>query len=183
MTDSALRNREVNDVKSGDFRGRSEYVLRPKRARMAHRLPLGVPALRAGKEVTGAFYFTAAPPPGDRAQIDRYRRFRTALTYMGYSVIDKEVHVITDKTTGLTKMKGNLDVEMAFKMLTTATQFDEAVLLGVDVDFLPIVRHLQNLGKTVTCVGRRQMTSTEIINTAKFTDLEDLRGLIERRPG
>lgn len=135
----------------------------------------------ADKEVTGAFYFTAAPPPGDRAQVDKYRRFRTALTYMGYSVIDKEVHIITDKTTGQTKMKGNLDVEMAFKMLTTASQFDDAVLLGVDVDFLPIIKHLQNLGKTVTCVGRRQMTSTEIINTAKFIHLEDLRGLIERR--
>lgn len=135
----------------------------------------------AGKEVAGAFYFTASPPAGNRQEVEKYRRFRTALVYIGYSVIDKEIHVITDRLTGQAKMKGNLDVEMAFKMLTTAEQFDEAVLIGVDVDFLPIIRHLQNLGKMLTCVGRREMTSTEVINTARFIDLEALRGLIERR--
>ena len=96
-------------------------------------------------------------------------------------MVDKEVHVVTDRATGQTKMKGNLDVEMAFKILTTADQFDEAILLGVDVDFLPIIRHLQNLGKLVVCVGRRQMTSSEMINVARFIDLDELRGLIERR--
>lgn len=135
----------------------------------------------ANKEVVGAYYFTAKPQAGNREQIEKYQKYRKALIYIGYSVIDKEVHVINDPSSGQTKMKGNLDVELAFKMLTTADQFDEAVLLGVDIDFLPIIKHLQNLGKMVTCVGRRQMTSTELLNATKFIDLEDIRGLVERR--
>lgn len=52
--------------------------------------------------------------------IAKYRKFRSALIHIGYSVIDKEVHVITDRATGQTKMKGNLDIELTFRMLSTA---------------------------------------------------------------
>ena len=136
----------------------------------------------AGKEIAGAYYFTATPPAGNIQAVQAYRRFRTALIYIGYSVVDKEVHVITDRQTGQTKLKGNLDIELTFRMLSTADSWDEAVLLGVDVDYVPIITHLQNLGKTITCVGRRQSTSLELINAAnRFIDLEDLRRLIEKR--
>ena len=135
----------------------------------------------AGKQVTGAYYFTATPPARNLDAVQRYRRFRTALIYIGWNVIDKEVHVITDRETGQTKTKGNLDIELTFRMLSSADAWDEAILFGVDVDYIPIIKHLQNLGKTITCVGRREMTSIELINAARFIDLESLRGLIEKR--
>jgi len=134
------------------------------------------------REKAGAFYFTATPPAGDRDKLDKYRKFRTALIYMGYTVVDKEVSVITDRTTGVTKLKGNLDVEMVFRMLTTVESYDEAVILGGDRDYVPIFEHLRNLGKTVTVVGRRASTATEVINVAnRFMDLDSIRDRIEKR--
>lgn len=138
----------------------------------------------AGKEIYGAFYFTATPPAGERQAVEKYRRFRTALIRMGYNVIDKEVHIVRDSVTNeVIRVKGNLDIELVFRMLTTVSGWDEGLLFGLDIDYVPIIEHLSNLGKTVVCVGRKQMTSLEVINVAnKFIDLEDLRNLIQRRP-
>ena len=136
----------------------------------------------SGKQLSGAWYFTATPSAGNRGAIEKYRGFRTALIHLGFTVIDKEVHIITDRNTGQTRIKGNLDVELVFRMLTTSNSWDECVLFGVDIDFIPVIKHLQNLGKTVLSVGRRQMTSLELINTAnEYIELEKLRNLIEKR--
>ena len=48
----------------------------------------------AGKQVCGAYYFTASPSASNAEAVKRYRGFRTALINIGYEVIDKEVHVI-----------------------------------------------------------------------------------------
>lgn len=136
----------------------------------------------ANKQKCGAFYFTATPAAANVEAVQKYRKFRTALIYMGYEVIDKEVHVIQDPTAGITKLKGNLDIELVFRMLTSADGWDEGVLMGMDLDYIPIINHLRNLGKTITCVGRRQMTSLELINSAtQYIELESLRKLIERK--
>lgn len=67
-------------------------------------------------------------------------------------------------------------------MLTTSSSWDESVLFGVDIDFIPVIKHLQNLGKTIISVGRRQMTSLELINTVNdYKELDELRNLIEKR--
>jgi uncharacterized LabA/DUF88 family protein len=67
-------------------------------------------------------------------------------------------------------------------MLTSADGWDEGVLIGIDLDYIPIINHLRNVGKTITCVGRRQMTSLNLINAAtQFIELESLRKLIERK--
>ncbi len=135
----------------------------------------------AGKQKCGAFYFTATPAASNPQAVQRYRKFRTALIYMGYEVIDKEVHVIQDPTSGITKLKGNLDIELVFRMLASATGWDEGILMGMDLDYIPIINHLRNMGKTVICVGRKQMTSLELINAStQFIELDDLRKLIEK---
>ena len=136
----------------------------------------------SGKQLLGAWYFTATPSAGNREAVDKYRKFRTALIHIGYKIIDKEVHVIHDSNTGYTRVKGNLDVELVFRMLTTSSSWDECIIFGVDIDFIPVIKHLQNLGKTVVSVGRRQMTSLELINTVNdFIELEKLKNLIEKR--
>ena len=134
------------------------------------------------REKAGAYYFTASPPAGDPAKIDKYRRFRTALINLGFNVVDKEVKVLSDPATGQTKVKGNLDIELVFRMLTTISSFDEAVLMGGDSDYVPIIDHLRASGKTVTVVGRRESVSTNLINSAnKFLDLNSIRNRIEKK--
>ena len=135
------------------------------------------------REKAAAYYFTASPPVGDIAKVDKYRRFRTALIHIGFTVVDKEVKVLSDPTTGQVKLKGNLDIDLVFRMLTAVDSYDEVVLMGGDSDYVPIIQHLRNLGKIVIVVGRRQSTATEIINaTTRFVDLESIRARIEKRP-
>ena len=136
----------------------------------------------SGKQKCGAFYFTATPAASDTIAVTKYRKFRTALIYMGWEVIDKEVHIIKDRATGETIKKGNLDIELVFRMLTSATGWDDGVLVGMDLDYIPIITHLRNLGKNIAVVGRREMTSLELINAAtQYIELNEIRRLIERK--
>ncbi len=135
----------------------------------------------ANKQKCGAYYFTATPAASNPERVEKYRKFRAALIYMDYEVIDKEVHVIQDKS-GIVKLKGNLDIELVFRMLTSSPGWDEGILMGMDLDYIPIINHLRNLSKTVVCVGRRQMTSLDLINTAtQFIELDNIRKLIEKK--
>lgn len=135
------------------------------------------------RDVYGAFYFTATPAAGNKERIQAYRRFRGFLINIGFTVIDKEVREIRDRDTGeLIRQKGNLDIELVFRMLSGAHQYEEAVIFGCDVDYVPIIQHLRNIGKMTTIVGRRQSTAIDLINACdKFIDLENIRPRIERK--
>ena len=134
------------------------------------------------RELVGAWYFTASPPPADADKLTKHRKFKYALMQIGYSVKEKEVRVHYDKDTGQVKLKGNLDIELVFRMLTTSQTFETAVLLGGDSDYIPVIEHLANNGKKVIVVGRRQSTATDLINVAnQFIDLNDIRDRIDKR--
>ena len=134
------------------------------------------------RDKAAAYYFTASPAAGDSDRIGKYRGFKTALINIGYSVVDKEVKVLTDEKTGQTKLKGNLDIDLVFHMLTEADSYDVAVLMGGDADYVPIIQHLRHSGKQVTVIGRRRSTATDVLNAAtKFHDLDELRSKIERK--
>ena len=134
-----------------------------------------------GKKLSGAFYFTATPPGYDKEAVSNYRRFKTFLVFTGYMVVDKEVKVIEDEKTQDIKLKGNLDIELVFRMLTSAHGYDEAVLLGGDSDYVPVIEHLRNTGKVIHCIGRREATSLELMNVCnRYTELETLRSTIQR---
>jgi len=131
------------------------------------------------RELAGAYYFTATPSVANADALDRYRKFKHAMTMMGYNVKDKEVRVIRDENSGQTRLKGNLDIELVFRLLSSQSSYDIAVLLGGDSDYVPIIEHLVNNGKRVIVVGRRQSTATDLINSAsQFTDLNDIRDRI-----
>ena len=133
------------------------------------------------KQLCGCYYFTATPPASNHQAVDNYRKFKRFLIHTGFHVIDKEVKVINDQRTGQIKLKGNLDIELVFRMLAGINGYDEAVIFGGDSDFLSVVAHLRNLGKVVSCIGRRAATSIELINECdSFTDLSDIRKFIER---
>lgn len=134
------------------------------------------------RDIYGAFYFTATPRAGDTEQWKRYRPFRGKLIYIGFKVIDKELQEIRDpETKQILRVKGNLDIELVFRLLTGAHQYDEAIICGCDIDYVPIIHHLRNIGKKVVVVGRRKSTSLEMINACdQFVDLEDIRRRIER---
>lgn len=134
------------------------------------------------REKAGAYYFVASPSPSDPDKLVTYRKFRTALINMGYQVVDKEIRVLVDPATNVKTVKGNLDIDMVFAILTSINLYDEAVLMGGDSDFIPIIKHLRNSGKSVTVIGRRASMATDVINAAsKYVDLEEIRKQIEKR--
>jgi len=133
------------------------------------------------REKSGAWYFTAKPQAADASALERYMKFKHALTQIGYSVKDKDVRVLYDKNTGQVRLKGNLDIELVFRMLSSINSYDTAVLMGGDSDYIPLIEHIINMGKKVIIVGRRESTATDLINTAnQFIDLNDIRDRIEK---
>jgi len=134
-----------------------------------------------GKEIWGAYYFTGTPPFDNITEIKEYRTFRGALIHIGNFVIDKEAKVIVDRATGDRKLKANLDVEITLNIMASMDSYDEMVFLGGDSDFAPLIKHLRESGKHVTCISRRQSTGLELINVSnKFIDLNEIRNEIEK---
>jgi len=134
------------------------------------------------RDIYGAYYFTATPPPGRKDQLTKYRKFRKFLIATGYKVIDKEVRIIHDPATGETREKGNLDIELVFHMMAAPHQWDEAVVFGCDVDYEPVFKHLRSIGKRVKLVGRKEMTSLDLINACdEYVDLHQIRNRIEKK--
>lgn len=135
------------------------------------------------RQLYGAHYFTATPTPDRPEKVASYRKFKKFLMATGYKVFDKELRVMTDEETGQTITKGNLDIELVFRMMVAPHQWDEAVVFGCDIDYEPVFQHLRNLGKRVRLVGRRQMVSLDLINACEeFIELNDIRGRIEKQP-
>ena len=134
------------------------------------------------REKSGAWYFTAKPQAAEAEALEKYMKFKHALTRIGYSVKDKDVRVLYDKNTGQIRLKGNLDIELVFRMLSSIGSYDTAVLMGGDSDYIPLIEHLVNNGKKVIIVGRRESTATDLINAAnQFIDLNEIRDRICKR--
>lgn len=135
----------------------------------------------ANRDTVGAYFFTATPSADQPERVKAYRRFKRFLQYTGYRVIDKEVRILEDKSTGQVRVKGNLDIELVFRLLATIDSYDEAIIVGGDADYIPVIEHLVNVGKTVRIVGSQQSTSIDLINTAnKYTEMSDIQSAIER---
>ena len=135
------------------------------------------------RQLYGAYYFTASPPPDRTEKLKGYRNFKKFLISTGYKVVDKELRVIVDAETRERREKGNLDIELVFRMMCAPHLWDEAIVFGCDVDYEPVFQHLRGLGKRVKLLGRRQMTSLDLINACdEFTDLNEIRNRIEKQP-
>jgi uncharacterized LabA/DUF88 family protein len=82
---------------------------------------------------------------------------------------------------GTTRRKANCDVEMAFHLMNERDNFDRAVVLSGDGDFLPILKHLREEGKEVLILSRGPRTAKEIRQFAgkNFRDFEYLRELLK----
>lgn len=107
------------------------------------------------------------------------------LSYNGFNLVTKHVKRYADEATGLVRMKGNMDIEIAVDMLQMAPRLDHVVLFSGDGDFRPLVEAVQRQGVRVTVIStlRSQppMTSDDLRRQADvFIELDDLADLIGR---
>ena len=103
-------------------------------------------------------------------------KFYLKLEEFGYSLILKPVKLY-NQDDGTTKRKANCDVDMAFYLMKERDNFERAVVLSGDGDFLPVLKYLKKIGKEVIMLGRGERTAKEIKQFAgdNFRDFEYLR--------
>jgi len=117
--------------------------------------------------------------------IDKHLRrvkFYIKLQKFGYALFLKPVKLY-EQEDGTTKRKANCDVDMAFYLMKEKDNFDSAVILSGDGDFLPVLKHLKEIGKNIKILARGPRTAKEIKQFAggNFRDFEYLKFIIEMK--
>ncbi|MBU3979514.1 NYN domain-containing protein [Patescibacteria group bacterium] len=88
-------------------------------------------------------------------------KFYLKLHGFGYRLYLKPVKIYY-QADGRTERKANCDVEMAFYLMKEKDNFDRVVVLSGDGDFLPLLKHLKEIGKEVIILARGPRTAKEI---------------------
>jgi len=106
------------------------------------------------------------------------------LDYNGFSVVTKPVKRFTDAD-GRSRIKGNMDMEMAVDLLELAPRLDHAVLFTGDGDFRRVVVAVQARGVRVTVVSTLRTQPPQISDELRrqadvYLDLADLLPEIAR---
>ena len=103
-------------------------------------------------------------------------RFYMRLEQFGFILFLKPVKSYRQED-GRIERKANCDVDMAFRLMKERQNFNRALVLSGDGDFLPVLRHLRQSGKEVIVLSRAARTAKEIKQFAgsDFRDFEYLR--------
>lgn len=88
-------------------------------------------------------------------------RFYLKLKKFSYRLYLKPVKLYKQED-GTTRRKANCDVEMTFRLLKEKDNYDRAVILSGDGDFLPVLKYLRDEGKEVIILARGARTAREI---------------------
>jgi len=107
-------------------------------------------------------------------------RFYIKLQEFGYELILKPVKMYGEED-GSTRRKANCDVDMTFYLMKEKDNFDKAIILSGDGDFLPVLKYLKEKGKEVVILARGPRTAREIRQFAgsNFRDFGYLRYLLK----
>ncbi|MFZ2522355.1 MAG: NYN domain-containing protein [Minisyncoccia bacterium] len=108
-------------------------------------------------------------------------RFYLKLEKFGYKLILKPVKTYDDRE-GNPIRKANCDVDMTLMLATEKDNFDRAIILSGDGDFLPVMKYLKRCKKEVLVLARGRRTAKEIKQFvgSKFMDFEYLRERLKR---
>ncbi|NNE65922.1 MAG: NYN domain-containing protein [Pyrinomonadaceae bacterium] len=118
-----------------------------------------------------AFFYT-----GVDAGAERQQGFLLWMRRNGFRVVQKELKTFVDGT-----RKANLDVEIAVDMLSLAGQYDTAVLVSGDEDFVYALNAVAYKGCRVEVAGFRSNTAPRLIDVADFfIDLGDIADLVRK---
>jgi len=129
-----------------------------------------------------AYYYTAIIEDQDYSPL---RPLVDWLDYNGFTMVTKAAKRYTEYATGLTRTKGNMDIEIAVDMMEICGHVDHIVLFSGDGDFRRLVEAVQRKGVRVTVVStvksQPPMASDDLRRQADtFVDLVDLSTLIGR---
>ena len=129
-----------------------------------------------------AYYYTALLEDQEYSPL---RPLVDWLDYNGFTMVTKAAKRYTEHATGVTRTKGNMDIEIAVDMMEIAPHVDHIVLFSGDGDFRRLVEAVQRKGVRVTVVSTTRsqppMASDDLRRQADaFVELNDLARLIAR---
>jgi uncharacterized LabA/DUF88 family protein len=127
--------------------------------------------------VIDAFYYVGV----DVAPEARQDAYLKALTYMGYTLITKNLKTVT-QANGVEKKKANLDIEIVLDMFNTVDLYEMAVLVSGDGDFERPLQLLRAKGKRFLVLSTAGFVAKEIREVAgmRFIDFQDIRAEVEK---
>jgi len=124
--------------------------------------------LTGTRQFMGAYVFDTRRPYGVE---DGSRRFHDKLRYMGFRIVAREAF---DENRQEQK---EVDVALACEMLVHAfrNNFDVAILVSGDRDFVPAIQHVQSSGKRVEVAAFANSVGQEMRRSAdRFHELEKM---------
>ncbi|WP_409018412.1 NYN domain-containing protein [Brevundimonas vesicularis] len=126
-------------------------------------------------QLVRAYYYTAII---EGEEFSPVRPLVDWLDYNGFTVATKPVKRFTDAQ-GHSRIKGNMDIEIAVDMLQLAPRVDHMVLFSGDGDFRRLVEALQAQGVRVTVVSTTRSQPPQIADELRrqadeFVDLSDV---------
>lgn len=107
-------------------------------------------------------------------------RFYLKLQEFNYKLYLKPVKLY-EQEDGATKRKANCDVDMTFYLMKEKDNFDRAIILSGDGDFLPVLKYLKENGKEIIILARGPRTAKEIkrFSGSNFRDFVRLEKYIK----
>lgn len=125
--------------------------------------------------LTRAYYYTAVV---EGEEFSPVKPLVDWLGYNGFTVVTKPVKRFTDGQ-GHTRLKGNMDVEIAVDMMDLTPRIDHMVLFSGDGDFRRLVEAVQARGVRVTVISTTRTQPPHIADELRrqadaFLDLNDL---------
>lgn len=129
-----------------------------------------------------AYYYTAIIEDEEFSTI---RPLLDWLEFNGFTVVTKPTKEFVNPLTGIRKVKGNMDIELAVDVMELSAHIDHAILFTGDGDFTHLVRVLQRHGVRVTVVStiatQPIMIADELRRVADtFVDLLELAPQLRR---
>lgn len=126
-----------------------------------------------------AYYYTAINEVEGPDSHVAIRPLVDWLDYNGYSMVTKPSKKFVNHF-GITKVKGNMDIELAVQAMELAGSIDHAVIFSGDGDFKALVLGLQRRGVLVTVVSSITTVPPQCADELRrvsdiFIDLNDIR--------
>ncbi len=111
----------------------------------------------------------------------RQDKYLKALTYMGYSLVTKDLKSVLQDD-GTYRQKANLDIEIVLDMFNTIEHYDMAVLVSGDGDFERPMNLLKARGKRYLVIATRMFIARELREAVgmHYEDFRDIREFVEK---
>lgn len=134
-----------------------------------------------GNIVSANYYITSDP---ESPQYDNMEKFAYALrNFMGYdNVVFK--HIKVRERDGQVIRKASIEVELVTDLAFKANQYDIAVIVSSNSEYIKPIEALMSCGKRVIILNSDQLVGQRLIHSIEpndFIDFNDIRDYVERQ--